>query len=295
MKVMTSPSLRWISARTALSRSSNSPRYFAPATIDAMSSAMRRLPRRDSGTSPATMRWARPSTTAVLPTPGSPMRTGLFFVRRDSTWTTRRISLSRPMTGSSLPSRATSVRSRPYLASASKDPSGSGLVRGSGRSWARAAARSPASTPPSVRMRPASLSEAAVAMRRCSVETYWSPAFAARSPASATTAMRAREVLGCVAAPSVRGRATRAFLVRAPIRARSAPVFSSREAAIPSGCSRSAASRWVGSTCGLPAAAADWSAEAMASCAFVVNSVLMLSPSDAPHPQCAPVCSGASC
>ena len=40
---------------------------------------------------------------AVLPTPGSPMRTGLFLVRRDSTWMTRRISSSRPMTGSSLP------------------------------------------------------------------------------------------------------------------------------------------------------------------------------------------------
>ncbi len=40
---------------------------------------------------------------AVLPTPGSPMRTGLFLVRRDSTWMTRRISSSRPMTGSILP------------------------------------------------------------------------------------------------------------------------------------------------------------------------------------------------
>src|SRR5436305_78431 len=28
------------------------------------------------------MRWARPSTTAVLPTPGSPISTGLFLVRR---------------------------------------------------------------------------------------------------------------------------------------------------------------------------------------------------------------------
>ena len=65
-----------------------------------------RLPRSDSGTSPATIRWARPSTTAVLPTPGSPISTGLFLVRRDSTCTTRRISVSRPMTGSSLPSRA---------------------------------------------------------------------------------------------------------------------------------------------------------------------------------------------
>ena len=52
------------------------------------------------------MRWASPSTTAVLPTPGSPISTGLFLVRRDSTWTTRRISVSRPMTGSILPSRA---------------------------------------------------------------------------------------------------------------------------------------------------------------------------------------------
>ena len=42
-------------------------------------------------------------TIAVLPTPGSPMRTGLFFVRRLRTWMVRRISSSRPMTGSSLP------------------------------------------------------------------------------------------------------------------------------------------------------------------------------------------------
>ena len=72
----------------------------------------------DSGTSPSTMRRARPSTMAVLPTPGSPMSTGLFLVRRDSTWMTRRISSSRPMTGSSLPRRASSVRSRPYFSSA---------------------------------------------------------------------------------------------------------------------------------------------------------------------------------
>ncbi len=65
-----------------------------------------RRPRSDSGTSLATMRCARPSTTAVLPTPGSPMSTGLFLVRRDSTCTTRRISGSRPITGSSAPSRA---------------------------------------------------------------------------------------------------------------------------------------------------------------------------------------------
>ena len=79
---------------------------------------MSRLSRSDSGTSPATIRCARPSTTAVLPTPGSPISTGLFLVRRDSTWMTRLISASRPMTGSSAPSLACLVRSTPYFSSA---------------------------------------------------------------------------------------------------------------------------------------------------------------------------------
>ena len=128
MKVTTWPSEALISSSTALSRSSNSPRYFAPATIAPRSRAMSRLPRSDSGTSPSTIRWASPSTTAVLPTPGSPMSTGLFLVRRDSTCTTRRISSSRPITGSSRPSRAASVRSVPYLASASPVASGSSVA-----------------------------------------------------------------------------------------------------------------------------------------------------------------------
>ena len=50
---------------------------------------------------------------AVLPTPGSPMSAGLFFVRRDRIWMTRSISFSRPMTGSSLPARTASVRLMP--------------------------------------------------------------------------------------------------------------------------------------------------------------------------------------
>ncbi len=118
MKVMICPAEFLMSSRTALSRSSNSPRYFAPATMDPMSSETTVLSRRLSGTSPATMRWASPSTIAVLPTPGSPISTGLFLVRRLSTWMTRRISLSRPMTGSSSPSRARAVRSVEYFSSA---------------------------------------------------------------------------------------------------------------------------------------------------------------------------------
>ena len=119
MKTTICPSEARISARTAFSRSSNSPRYLVPATSAPISSAHTRLPRSPAGTSPEVIRWARPSTIAVLPTPGSPIRTGLFFVRRESTWITRRTSWSRPITGSSLPRSAASVRSRPNLASAS--------------------------------------------------------------------------------------------------------------------------------------------------------------------------------
>ena len=128
MKRITWPCASVTSRSTALSRSSNSPRYFAPAIIAPMSSAISRRSFRVSGTSPATMRWARPSAIAVLPTPGSPISTGLFLVRRESTWTTRRISSSRPITGSILPWRAASVRSRPNFASAWYFDSGSWSV-----------------------------------------------------------------------------------------------------------------------------------------------------------------------
>src|SRR4028118_266705 len=67
MKVTTCPSASVISWRTALSRSSNSPRYLAPATIALRSSAMRRLPSRLAGTSPATRRWARHAAMGGLP------------------------------------------------------------------------------------------------------------------------------------------------------------------------------------------------------------------------------------
>ena len=172
MKVMIWPPASLISSRTALSRSSNSPRYFAPATIAARSRASTRRPLSESGTSPATTRWASPSTTAVLPTPGSPIRTGLFLVRRLSTWMTRRISASRPMTGSRRPSRADSVRSTEYFSRASYVDSASWLVT---RRLPRTAV-SPSRSPSSVR--PASSSSfwaglwvPASAISRCSVAT----------------------------------------------------------------------------------------------------------------------------
>ena len=116
MNKMMSPRVL-ISVRTFFSRSSKSPRYLDPATSALRSRVYSCLPVRVSGTSPWTIFCARPSTTAVLPTPGSPTSTGLFLVRRDSTCMTRSISFSRPITGSSLPSRAAAVRFRPNWSS----------------------------------------------------------------------------------------------------------------------------------------------------------------------------------
>ena len=53
---------------------------------------------------------ARPSAMAVLPTPGSPTRMGLFLVRRLRICRVLRISSSRPITGSNFPCLAISLR-----------------------------------------------------------------------------------------------------------------------------------------------------------------------------------------
>ena len=102
------------SAMMFLNRSSNSPRYLLPATTDAISSETTRFPHSICGIVPSATRCASPSTIADLPTPGSPMSTGLFFVRRMRICVIRSISFSRPITGSSSPCAAARVRSRPY-------------------------------------------------------------------------------------------------------------------------------------------------------------------------------------
>ena len=76
---ITSPAF-FTSAKHFLILSSKSPLYFAPATIPEISRATTLLFFNISGTSSATIFSAKPSTTAVLPTPGSPIRQGLFFV-----------------------------------------------------------------------------------------------------------------------------------------------------------------------------------------------------------------------
>ena len=120
MNTMFWPSSWANSLSTDFRRSSNSPLNLAPANREAMSNDKTRFPLSESGTSPAMMRCAKPSTIAVLPTPGSPINTGLFLLRRCNTWMARRISSSRPITGSNLPARARSVKSTQYFFSDSR-------------------------------------------------------------------------------------------------------------------------------------------------------------------------------
>mmetsp|Transcript_61466 Transcript_61466/g.183192 ORF Transcript_61466/g.183192 Transcript_61466/m.183192 type:complete len:317 (-) Transcript_61466:166-1116(-) len=136
------------SAMTFLRRSSNSPRYFVPATMAPRSREYRRLPCSRAGTVPSTIRCARPSATAVFPTPGGPTRQALFFLRRSRTWMTRCSSGSRPTTGSSIPSIAICVRSVATSSSASCGPSPSAPTAASCRAappWAAPGRRSSAS------------------------------------------------------------------------------------------------------------------------------------------------------
>ena len=124
MKRTILPSALLTSLRTAFNRSSNSPRNLAPAKRDPISKVKIVLSFSPSGTSPRTIRWARPSTMAVFPTPGSPINTGLFLVFRDRIRITRRISESRPITGSNLPAFACSTKSIPYFFRARNEFSG---------------------------------------------------------------------------------------------------------------------------------------------------------------------------
>ncbi|MPM61279.1 hypothetical protein SDC9_108137 [bioreactor metagenome] len=85
--------------------------------MEAISSAITRLSNMARDTFLCTIRSASPSTMADFPTPGSPMRTGLFFLRRLSIWAILSISFSRPTIGSRRFSIAARVMSVPKLSS----------------------------------------------------------------------------------------------------------------------------------------------------------------------------------
>ena len=86
----------FISSSTFFKRSSNSPRYLVPATSDPISRVTSRLFRKVSGTSPVIICWASLVTIADLPTPGSPIKAGLFLVLRLRIWMIRSHSFSLP-------------------------------------------------------------------------------------------------------------------------------------------------------------------------------------------------------
>src|SRR5215510_3778793 len=102
---------RAASRTISFNRSSNCPRYLVPATTSDKSRARIRLPYKNRGTSLAAIRCARPSTRAVFPTPGSPIRIGLFLARLHRMCVIRSISGSLPISGSSRLSLAALVRS----------------------------------------------------------------------------------------------------------------------------------------------------------------------------------------
>ena len=257
-----------------MSRSSNSPRYFAPAISAPRSRATTRFSRRPSGTSPRTIRWASPSAIAVLPTPGSPMRTGLFFVRRLSTWMTRRISSSRPMTGSSAPFSGglgqvaavlleglvgrLGILARHALAPSDlgerlQHRCGLDAERRAG-CWPRSCRRprsSPAGGAPSKRTRPACARPPhAHRSGRVAPRSRGAAAGPPRTPSAASPARRAAP------AATVPG--------ATPMRSRTAGTT-------PSGCSARMRSRWATSSCACPSASASCCAATIASVARWVN------------------------
>ena len=110
---ITSPAF-FTSSRDFFILSSKSPLYFAPAIIPDISMLTTLLFFKVSGTSPSTIFSANPSAIAVLPTPGSPIKQGLFLLLLDKIWITLSISVLLPITGSSFPSLAFLVKSLPY-------------------------------------------------------------------------------------------------------------------------------------------------------------------------------------
>ena len=101
----------------ALTLSSNWPLYFVPATNEDNSNNTILLPTNVLGHLDSWIIVANISTTEVLPTPGSPISTGLFFFLLLKICIILFTSSSRPTTGSSFPDTANAVKSLEKLSS----------------------------------------------------------------------------------------------------------------------------------------------------------------------------------
>ncbi len=278
MKSRISPSEAVTSCTTAFSRSSNSPWYLAPAISAPMSSEKICFDRRFSGTSPFTMRWAIPSAMAVLPTPASPTRMGLFLVRRERICSTRRISSSRPITGSSFPERAIALRSTAYLPSASNccsevcESTVAPL-----RKTRMASSSSFSAAPERFSSSDAALRSATRPSSRCSVEAYLSLNFRVKSTARCMVRVHSCEKKGSPA-PSTRGSAATARFASSRSRRTFTPVRPSRNAASESSSRTRTASRCSGSTACCPCSPASDTAPCSASCALIVRLLMFMIP-----------------
>ncbi len=152
------------------------------------------------------MRAASPSTMAVLPTPGSPISTGLFLVRRCRTWIVRRISSSRPMTGSSLPCAARAVRSMVNFCSAPRASSAFASRTGSPpRRSLTARSSAPLTAPACLSACPAGPLSSTAASTNSSLDTNWSPCCCASLSVTFSSRPRSFERCRSPAAPSTRG------------------------------------------------------------------------------------------
>ena len=191
--------------------------------------------------------------------PGSPISTGLFLVLRDRIWITRRISASRPITGSSLPARRLGDQVAAVLLERLVGaPPGSALVtrwlpRTCGERLEEALAGDAVlAKQPAGRGRPSRSSSSASS--RCSTETYSSlQALGLLARRVSSSSLRRRVTYTCPgAAPGpltraagARARCSSAGAQRAAV---DASARTSRRGTRPSGWSSSASSRCSTST-----------------------------------------------
>src|SRR5262245_51603429 len=161
---------------------------------------------------------------------------------------TRRISSSRPITGSSLPERARSVRSSVYFFSASRCPSASGPATFSPPRTALIASSIAFRLPPlCLSSRPASPLSSASASRNSSEAMNWSPRFCASLSVRLRTAFSSREICTSPPWPSTLGRWEIAWRTASRRRGTLTPARDSSEALAPSSCASRAESTCSGS------------------------------------------------
>ena len=124
MKVMISPSLSAISFSTAFRRSSNSPRYFAPASIEPRSSAISRLFFSESARRRRRCAARAPRRSRSCRRPARRSAPGCSWCAARAPGSCGGSPRHVRSPGSSLPPRAAAVRSRPYFSSDWKVSSG---------------------------------------------------------------------------------------------------------------------------------------------------------------------------